>query len=110
MRGEPFVEIESRWEIDQLAEIRFRHFAFEHGRLEVELVLGIAVLAVSASVGHQTANQRRRSVADASDAATGQRDRAGQSQTAAAQAGVRPTSHAGHIRLLLPPRLPTRNK
>ena len=52
VRGEPLVEIESRWQIDQLAKIRFGHFTFEYRRLEVKFVLSVAVLAVSSRVRH----------------------------------------------------------
>lgn len=53
VRGEPLVEIESGWELNELPEVRFRHFPLQHGRLEVEFVIRWITVLTRGSLGAQ---------------------------------------------------------
>ena len=68
VRGEPLVEIETGRQVDELAQIGFGHFAFQHRRLEVEFVIRVAsaelaggrmASAVSAQQGTGATKERR---------------------------------------------------
>lgn len=110
MRGEPLVEIKAGRELDELAQVGFGHFPLQDGGLQVELVIRVtsAKLAghgrVASSVAHEGPAKEGRD----ESSPTGQRDGAG--EPAEAQTGPGAACHSGYICLLLPSRLPTKER